>query len=53
MKFNVDGISGVLRDENGLVKVFFSKAIGVGDANRAKVRAIREAFLIFSIFKWV
>lgn len=47
MKFNVDGatqgspgeveIVGALQDENGCMKISFSKAIGMGDANIAEV----------------
>ncbi|EOY07997.1 Uncharacterized protein TCM_022315 [Theobroma cacao] len=62
MKFNVDraakgspreaGIGGAMRDEHGHVKIIFSKAIGIGDLNLAKIRAIREAFLLFIASKW-
>ncbi|EOY02251.1 Uncharacterized protein TCM_016783 [Theobroma cacao] len=62
MKFNVDGaaqgcpgkagIGGVMRNNKGQIKVPFSKSIGIGDSNIAEVRAIREAFLIFSASKW-
>ncbi|EOY03714.1 Uncharacterized protein TCM_018827 [Theobroma cacao] len=62
MKFNVDGVAqgcpgdagigGVMHDDKGQIKVLFSKSIGIGDSNLAEVKAIREAFLIFSASRW-
>lgn len=62
MKFNVDGaaqgcppeagIGDALRDERGHVKILFSKSIGMGDANLAEIRTIREAFIHFIASKW-
>ena len=56
MKFNVNGsvkgkpgpsrIGGVLRDELGVVKGIFSKAVGVMDSNQAELLAILEALLV-------
>ncbi|WRX22712.1 Ribonuclease H domain - like 10 [Theobroma cacao] len=34
-------------------KITFSKTIGMGDESLVEVRAIREAFLIFSASKWI
>ncbi|EOY05131.1 Uncharacterized protein TCM_020213 [Theobroma cacao] len=63
MKYNVDGaangctgeagIGGIMRNDEGNIKIVFSKAIGVEDASAAEVRAIREAFLSFAGSKWV
>ena len=62
MKFNVDdsskgkprpaGIGGVLRDSSTIVKIIFSKSIGVADSNVAELLAIREAMGIFVLSKW-
>lgn len=62
LKFNVDraakgcsgeaGIGVVLTDKDGHVKILFSMSIGVGDSTIADIRAIREAFLLFSASKW-
>ncbi|XVF31120.1 hypothetical protein REPUB_Repub16aG0118300 [Reevesia pubescens] len=61
LKFNVDGYSkgnlgpagvgGVLRDEEGSVKILFSKAVGVVDSITTEILAIKEAFLIFFCVK--
>ncbi|XP_017977587.1 PREDICTED: uncharacterized protein LOC18600366 [Theobroma cacao] len=63
LKFNVDGaakgnpcqaaIRGVLREEEGVVKILFSIPIGISKANTAKVMAIKEAFKLFGVSKWV
>lgn len=60
MKFNVDGtsfgstrkaeIGGILHDNNGLIKVMFSKSIGLGDSSLVELLAIRKAFIIFTNF---
>ncbi|EOX98716.1 Uncharacterized protein TCM_007413 [Theobroma cacao] len=62
-KFNTDkaargcpghlGIGGVLQDETGVVKLTFSKKAGWGDANLAKVLAVREAMVLFVASSWV
>ncbi|WRX22059.1 Ribonuclease H domain - like 10 [Theobroma cacao] len=62
LKFNVDGaargslclaeIGGVLRDSDSAIKVMFSKAVGVTDANTAEVVVIKEALKIFVSSKW-
>ena len=53
MKFNVDGsakskpgpagIGGVLRDNLSVVKMIFSKSVGIEDSNMAELLAVREA----------
>ncbi|EOY11314.1 PLAT/LH2 domain-containing lipoxygenase family protein, putative [Theobroma cacao] len=63
LKFNVDGaakgnpcqaaIRGVLREEEGVVKILFSIPIGISKANTAEVMAIKEAFKLFGVSKWV
>ena len=63
MKFNVDGsskgkpgpagIGGVLRDSLAVVKIVFSKTIGVADSNVAELLAVREAMCIFVSLKWI
>ncbi|EOY16896.1 Uncharacterized protein TCM_035854 [Theobroma cacao] len=60
MKYNVDevaqgcrgevGIGGIMRDDEGNIKIVFSKAIGVDNASAAEVRAIKKAFLTFARF---
>ncbi|XVF82519.1 hypothetical protein PTKIN_Ptkin16aG0055800 [Pterospermum kingtungense] len=62
MKFIVDGaakgkpgpagIGGVLRDDKGMVKLVFSKPVGVMDSNLAELLAAREAFIIYSDSQW-
>ena len=57
MKFNVDGtslvkpgpvgIGGVLEDNLAVIKIVFSKSIGVADSNVAELLAVREAMHIF------
>ena len=56
MKFNVNGsvkgkpgpsrIGGVLRDELGVVKGIFSKAVGVMDSNQVELLVILKALLV-------
>ncbi|XVF47772.1 hypothetical protein PTKIN_Ptkin03bG0137200 [Pterospermum kingtungense] len=63
LKFNVDGaargqpgsaaIEGALWDSKGSFKIIFSKAIGVLDSSSAELRAVEEAFKLFSSSKWV
>ncbi|EOX97175.1 Uncharacterized protein TCM_006266 [Theobroma cacao] len=63
LKFNVDGVvrgtsgqavvGGVLMDEGGAIKVMFSKSIGTADAHTTEILAIRKAFKIFGVSKWV
>ncbi|XVE81888.1 hypothetical protein DITRI_Ditri15bG0102200 [Diplodiscus trichospermus] len=63
MKFNVDGasagnpgmrgIGGVLRDNFSVVKIVFSKHIGVSDSSTAEILAVREAIVLFSQSQWV
>lgn len=63
LKFNVDGtvkgsqgqvaIGGVLKDEKGVVKMMFSIAIGISEANIAEEMTNKEAFKLFEASKWV
>ncbi|EOY21798.1 Uncharacterized protein TCM_013937 [Theobroma cacao] len=41
-----------MRYENGLIKIFFSKAIRVKDSSVAETKATREAFFLFAASKW-
>ncbi|EOX99225.1 Uncharacterized protein TCM_007835 [Theobroma cacao] len=62
LNFNVDGaargnlrefgIGGVLKDDQGRILVTFSKSIGVRNANRVELLALKEAFFIFMASKW-
>lgn len=62
LKFNVNGatfrntnearIGDILRDENGSIKIMFSKSIARGYSNLVETLAIREAFIIFATFEW-
>ncbi|XVF21465.1 hypothetical protein REPUB_Repub12eG0092500 [Reevesia pubescens] len=51
--FGPAGIGRVLRDEEGQVKLFFSKPIGCVDSTVAEVLAMKEAFLLFAASRWV
>ena len=63
MKFNVDGsskrkpgpigIGGVLKDSSAVVKIVFSKPIGMANSNVAELLAVREAMCIFVSSKWI
>lgn len=58
VKFNIDGVfygsSGkakievILRDHEAVIKVMFSKSMGLRDSNLVEVLAIKEAFVIFT-----
>ena len=62
LKFNVDGsakgkpgaggIGGVLRDNNAVVKIVFSKSIGIADSNMVELLAVREALKVFVASRW-
>ena len=62
LKFNVDesargkpeakGIGGVLRDSNAVVKIVFSKSIGVADSNIVELLAVHEALKVFAASRW-
>ncbi|XVF53979.1 hypothetical protein PTKIN_Ptkin05aG0144200 [Pterospermum kingtungense] len=62
VKFNVDGsslgnsnptgIGGVLRNHLGSELFWFSKLVGVMEANLAELLAVREAFAIFITMAW-
>lgn len=57
LKFNVDGVAwvdlgltafgGVLKDEVGMIKMMFSKAVRGNGANRVEILAIKKAFKLF------
>ena len=57
-KFNVDGsslgkpgpagVGGVIRDSQGMIKLVFSKNIGMADSNLAELLAITEALSIIA-----
>ncbi|XVF16839.1 hypothetical protein REPUB_Repub10bG0066500 [Reevesia pubescens] len=63
LKFNVDGfslgkpspagISGVLRNANSDKLHFFFGSIGYADLNLAEYMAIKKAFTIFVLSKWL
>ncbi|XVF17166.1 hypothetical protein REPUB_Repub10bG0096000 [Reevesia pubescens] len=46
------GIGGVLHDSNGVVKLVFSKNIGVANSNVVELLVMKEAFLIFVASSW-
>lgn len=62
LKFNTDSassrnpgkarISGVLKDENGNVLFLFLFAVGIMDANIAKINALCKDLQMFVTFKW-
>ena len=52
-KLGPDGIGGVFRDNAAVVKMVFSKPVGVTNSNVAKLLAIKEAILIFIASCWV
>ncbi|XVF83529.1 hypothetical protein PTKIN_Ptkin16aG0496200 [Pterospermum kingtungense] len=61
-KFNVDdsargkpgptGIGRVMRDHEEVVKIRFSKPIGIADCNLAELLVIREAYILFTASQW-
>ncbi|XVE94323.1 hypothetical protein REPUB_Repub01dG0271300 [Reevesia pubescens] len=46
-------IGGMLRNEDSVVMIVFSKSVGIADSNEAEFLAIKKAFLIFVASKWV
>ncbi|OMO81727.1 hypothetical protein COLO4_23441 [Corchorus olitorius] len=58
LKFNVDGsskgsIGGVLRDHEGNILALFSMNIALTNSNEAEILAIKEAFDLFALSRWV
>ncbi|WRX26793.1 hypothetical protein QQP08_019280, partial [Theobroma cacao] len=63
LKFNVDGaarkdtsragIGGVLRDKEQVIRIRFSIAVMVENANMVEVIVIKEVFRIFASSSWV
>lgn len=53
MKGNLNQVTigGILRNKVGVVKLMFSKLMGMTNVNIVKVLAIKEAFKLFGAFK--
>ncbi|XVF02552.1 hypothetical protein REPUB_Repub04eG0184400 [Reevesia pubescens] len=62
IKFNVDsamcgisgqvGISGVLKNDEGVIKLIFSRSAGIIDLTIVEFLAIKEAFTFFAVSQW-